>query len=151
MDKRYIFIFLLALTATAFGQNTNPRLRELELFLRQQPHGLQFTQKNDFDNSYIRCDWHAQLDTIAMSPSQLEKAINTIRTAFATLRKDATESYMYEYHQNNTDSIMYSIAFARDKFGELSKSHINNQVYFTKLFTKTIGMSPTKYRNTHNV
>ena len=28
---------------------------------------------------------------------------------------------------------------------------INNQVYFTKLFTKTIGMSPTKYRNTHNV
>ncbi|MBQ5455225.1 MAG: AraC family transcriptional regulator, partial [Prevotella sp.] len=28
---------------------------------------------------------------------------------------------------------------------------INNQVYFTKLFTKTIGMSPTKYRDTHNV
>ena len=129
MDKRYIFIFLLALAATVFGQNTNPRLRELELFLRQQPHGLQFTQKNDFDNSYIRCDWHAQLDTIAMSPSQLEKAINTIRTAFATLRKDATESYMYEYHQNGADTISYNVAFS-DNDSEIDSHRSGNYVHY---------------------
>ena len=88
--------------------------RHLELFLREHSHGLDFTQRNDFDNSYIRCDWHAQLDTIAMTPSQLEDAINTIRTTFADMRKDATESYMYEYHQNGADTISFNVAYSDD-------------------------------------
>ena len=129
MDKRYIFIFLLALAATAFGQNTNPRLRELEDFLRRQPHGVQFTQKNDLNNHYIRYDWHAQIDTMTMSRQQLMNAFIVLREAFASMRKKATESYMYEYHKDGKDTINYSVAFSNDD-REMENHRSGNHIFY---------------------
>ena len=34
-------------------------------------------------------------------------AIDSIRTAFSSVRKDADESYMYEYHMGSADTISY--------------------------------------------
>jgi hypothetical protein len=128
MDKRYIFIFLLALAATAFGQNTNPRLRELEDFLRRQPHGVQFTQRNVVDAHVIRYDWRAQIDTITMWQPQLLNAFITLRETFASMRKEATESYMYEYHQDGKDTISYSVAFNDDR--EMDNHRSGNHIYY---------------------
>lgn len=130
MDKRYIFIFLMAWATTAFGQNTNVRLRELEDFLQQQPHGIQFVQKNDLEDPYIRYDWTAQIhtDTISMSRPQLMNAFYTLRDAFASMRKEATESYMYEYHKDGNDTISYSVAFNDNREMETLRS--GNDIYY---------------------
>ena len=92
MNKRYLIILGVVLATTAFGQNANPRLRQLEKYLQQHSHGIEFTQKSDGDGD-VWYSWRAQIDTVAMSPSQYEDAIDSIRTAFASVRKDAAESY----------------------------------------------------------
>ena len=129
MLRRYLLILLVVFVTTAFGQNTNPRLRELEDFLRRQPHGVQFTQKNDLNNHYIRYDWHAQIDTMTMSRTQLLNAFITLREAFTSTRKEATESYMYEYHKDGKDTINYSVAFSNDD-RELENHRSGNHIFY---------------------
>lgn len=142
MNRRYMLVSLFVLATSVWGQNTNPRIRQLEDFLRRQPHGIEFTQRNDFSVwNYISYDWHAQLDAIgenkkklvitkdmsreeklkvgqqidsinALTCQQLMDALDTIRLAFSSVRKEASESYMYEYHKEGNDSINYSVAFS---------------------------------------
>ena len=142
MNRRYMLVSLFVLATSVWGQNTNPRIRQLEDFLRRQPHGIEFTQRNDFSVwNYISYDWHAQLDAIgenkkklvitkdmsreeklkvgqqidsinALTCQQLMDALDTIRLAFSSVRKEASESYMYEYHKEGNDSISYSVAFS---------------------------------------
>lgn len=137
-----MFVSLFVLATSVWGQNTNPRIRQLEDFLRRQPHGIEFTQRNDFSVcNYISYDWHAQLDAIgenkkkpvitagmsreeklkvgqqidsinALTCQQLMDALDTIRLAFSSVRKEASESYMYEYHKEGNDSINYSVVFS---------------------------------------
>lgn len=142
MNRRYMLVSLFVLATSVWGQNTNPRIRQLEDFLRRQPHGIEFTQRNDLSVcNYISYDWHAQLDAIgenkkkpvitadmsreerlkvgqqidsinALTCQQLMDALDTIRLAFSSVRKEASESYMYEYHKEGNDSISYSVAFS---------------------------------------
>lgn len=142
MNRLYMFVSLFVLATSVWGQNTNPRIRQLEDFLRRQPHGIEFTQRNDFSVcNYISYDWHAQLDAIgenkkkpvitagmsreeklkvgqqidsinALTCQQLMDALDTIRLAFSSVRKEASESYMYEYHKEGNDSINYSVVFS---------------------------------------
>ena len=142
MNRRYMLVSLFVLATSVWGQNTNPRIRQLEDFLRRQPHGIEFTQRNYLSVcNYISYDWHAQLDAIgenkkklvitkdmnreeklkvgqqidsinALTCQQLMDALDTIRLAFSSVRKEASESYMYEYHKEGNDSISYSVAFS---------------------------------------
>ena len=142
MNRLYTLISIFVLATSVGGQNTNPRIRQLEDFLRRQPHGIEFTQRNDLSVcNYISYDWHAQLDAIgenkkkpvitagmsreeklkvgqqidsinALTCQQLMDALDTIRLAFSSVRKEASESYMYEYHKEGNDSISYSVAFS---------------------------------------
>ena len=142
MNRLYTLISLFVLATSVWGQNKNPRIRQLEDFLRRQPHGIEFTQRNDLSVcNYISYDWHAQLDAIgenkkkpvitadmsreeklkvgqqidsinALTCQQLMDALDTIRLAFSSVRKEASESYMYEYHKEGNDSISYSVAFS---------------------------------------
>ena len=137
-----MLVSLFVLATSVWGQNTNPRIRQLEDFLRRQPHGIEFTQRNYLSVcNYISYDWHAQLDAIgenkkkpvitadmsreeklkvgqqidsinALTCQQLMDALDTIRLAFSSVRKEASESYMYEYHKEGNDSISYSVAFS---------------------------------------
>ena len=115
MNRRFILLFIVAWATTAFGQNANPRLRQLEDYLQQHSHGIEFTQKSDGDGD-VWYSWRAQIDTVAMSPSQYEDAIDSIRTAFASVRKNAAESYMFEYHKDGGDTIRYSVVFRNDAY-----------------------------------
>ena len=142
MNRRFAFIGLIAFTTTALGQN--PRLRQLETYLQQHSHGIEFTQKSDGDGD-VWYSWRAVLDAIgkdankpqitpgmnkeamlqtihiqdsinALVRRQYEDAIDSIRTAFSSVRKDADESYMYEYHMGSADTISYSVVFRNDAY-----------------------------------
>ena len=115
MNKRYLIILGVVLATTAFGQNANPRLRQLEKYLQQHSHGIEFTQKSDGDGD-VWYSWRAELDAIgknenkpsitpgmnkeamlqtihlqdsinALVRRQYEDAIDSIRTAFSSVRK----------------------------------------------------------------
>ena len=116
MNRRFILLIIVAWATTAFGQrlrvgdaeasgmNANPRLGQLEEYLKEHSHGIQFDQINDVDD--IIYAWYAQVDSSnAQSIKRLEDAIDTIRIAFASVSKDAKESYRYEDHQNGGDTI----------------------------------------------
>lgn len=150
MNRRYTFLFLVALAVSAFGQpKVNPRLSQLEDFLRQTPHGVGFSQRN-LGSDYITYRWYAQLDGIgrnkkkpvitkdmskeewlrtgqqidsinAISQREMEDAIDSIRIAFAHVRKEATESYMYDYHRGCADTIHYSLVSRYDNAREIAK------------------------------
>ena len=156
MDRRIILSLLVALATTAFGQrlrvgdaeasgmNANPRLRQLEDYLRQHSHGIEFTQKSDGDGD-VWYSWRAEIDAIgkkenkpsvtpemnkeamlqtihirdsinALVRRQYEDAVDSIRIAFSSVRKDAAESYMYEYHRGSADTISYSVVFRNDAY-----------------------------------
>lgn len=69
-----------------------------------------------------------RLDSIhALRKQQIPRALDSIRIAFGYLAKEASESYMYEYHKNDTDTLKYSLAFGED-----------NETHFASHY-KTIG------------
>ena len=102
MNSRYILLYLLTLTITAFGQKANPHLCQLDdYFKNQDRYQIWHSQDNGSDICHTwRIDFNEQL-----TPSD----IDSIRNAFAYARKDASESYMYEYHKDGTDTIKYSM------------------------------------------
>ena len=69
-----------------------------------------------------------RLDSIyELRQQQMPKALDSIRITFANLAKQASESYMYEYHKNGSDTIKYSLAFGQD-----------NEIHFASHY-RTIG------------
>ena len=69
-----------------------------------------------------------RLDSIhALRQQQIPRALDSIRIAFGQLVKEASESYMYEYHKNGTDTLKYSLAFGQD-----------NETHFTSHY-RTVG------------
>ena len=154
--KKFITAMLLAtFTATVQGQQPNPRLTQLDEFLQQQEKYFQHTQTNAQEGSITHYlhgsisgfnywvskwadttpeEWKQRVlreqDSInAQTWQRVDKVLDSIRMAFACLGKEASESYMYEYHKNGTDTIKYSLAFQRGN-DTLFSSRINNQVYF---------------------
>ena len=153
--KKYIFTLLLAfLTATAQGQ-PNQRLHQLEEFFQQQGINVSHKQTNAIDGSITHM-MHAypsmvnlqapsfpediseeekqrlihKYDSInALRRQYFDNILDSIRITFATLGKDASENYMYEYHKNGVDTISYSLAFLGENDTPQS-SRINNLVIF---------------------
>lgn len=65
-----------------------------------------------------------RLDSIqAVRLQQMSKALDSIRITFADLAKQASESYMYEYHKNGYDTIKYSIDFGQDSVARYSSHY----------------------------
>ena len=102
MNRRYILLCFLALTMTAFGQKANPYLCQLEEYFKNQDRSQIWYSQANYDA--IGHTWHIEFNE-QLTPSD----IDAIRNAFANARKDASESYMYEYHKDGTDSIKYSL------------------------------------------
>ena len=153
--KKYIFTLLLAfLTATAHGQ-PNQRLHQLEEFFQQQGINVSHKQTNAIDGCITHM-MHAypsmvnlqapsfpediseeekqrlihKYDSInALRRQYFDNILDSIRITFATLGKDASENYMYEYHKNGVDTISYSLAFLGEN-DTLQSSRINNLVIF---------------------
>ena len=150
--KKIITVMLsVAFAATIQGQLPNPRLTQLDEFMRQQEPYFMHTQTNNAPEGVITHYFHGSIsgyniwtskesevsewlvhrrDSInAKTWQRVDKVLDSIRIAFACLGKEASESYMYEYHKNGTDTIKYSLAFQRGN-DSLFSTRINNQVYF---------------------
>ena len=79
MNRRYTFVFLVALATTAFGQR--PRLCQMDEYLRKQ---------------------------------KTQVTTDSIRHFFASMSREASESYRFEYHKDDVDTIKYELAFRAD-------------------------------------
>ena len=150
MKKIITVILSVAFAATIQGQLPNPRLTQLDEFMKQQEEYFTHTQTNTPGGRIIHSlhgsisgnniwsskenktnEWfvHWQDSINAQTWQRVDKVLDSIRIAFACLGKEASASYMYEYHKDGTDTIKYSLAFQRGNDTLLS-SRINNQVYF---------------------
>ena len=156
MKKFFIVILLASVAIAARSQQSNTQLRQLEQYLQEQGYGVSHTQSTGTERG-ISHQWSALLNAYIIHPQsaidstmseaalrrivhqydsinhlrrqRLTQALDSIRTTFARLGKDASESYLYEYHKDGTDTIKYSLAFRRDD-GALRTYRYNNSVYF---------------------
>lgn len=156
MKKVITLMLLVALCLTAQGQQLNAQLLQLENYFRQQGYKIRHTQSNSRGKEGIRHTYQAFFSENTFAPSfvqapseevrqmvlgkhdsirvqrtkKLEQTIDSIRVTFALLGKQASESYMYEYHKDDTDTIKYSLAFRLDD-DSLHATRIKNNVYFS--------------------
>ncbi|MBO4674024.1 MAG: hypothetical protein J5616_06720 [Bacteroidaceae bacterium] len=156
MKKLFTCVLLVALCLTAQGQQPNEKLRQLEGYLRQQGYNIKHTQSNSRGKEGVRHTYQAFIAENTFAPSFVEapseevrqmvlskhdsinaqrmkklgQAIDSIRITFALLGKQASESYMYEYHKEDVDTIKYSLAFRQDD-DTLLATRIKNNVYFS--------------------
>ena len=117
MNRLYILLCFLALTTTSFGQ-----LSQLdEYFKKQDRYKIWHSQSNG--SNIIGHTWRIEFNE-PLTPSD----IDSIRNAFANARKDASESYMYEYHKDGTDSIKYSLLkrYHLSKLSDFEKALFEN-------------------------
>lgn len=156
MKKIFIIILMASVAIAARSQQSNPQLHQLEQFIQEQGYAVSHTQSTGTERG-ISHQWSALLNAYIIHPQSaidstmseaalrrivhqydsinhlrrlhLTQALDSIRTTFARLGKDASESYLYEYHKDGTDTIKYSLAFRRDD-GALRTYRYNNSVYF---------------------
>lgn len=156
MKKLLIIMLLAFITVAANSQEPSNQLRQLENYLQEQGFVISHTQSSGTERG-VTHQWHALLNVYTLNPQSsidetkteeenqqmvhqydsinrlrrqsMVNAIDSIRITFASLGKDASESYLYEYHKNGTDTIKYSLAFSRDD-DTLHRSRYGNSVYF---------------------
>ena len=111
MNRRYALIWLLALATTVFAQSTtetpNQRLRQLENYLQEQGLIKMTDHKPNASKTKKRHNRGGQLTT---PPKQA--VIDSIRTVFTDLSKEARESHQYEKHFNGNDTLEYALVFS---------------------------------------
>lgn len=156
MKKLFTCVLLVALCLTAQGQQSNEKLRQLEDYLHQQGYNVKHTQSNSKGKEGVRHTYQVFFSENTFAPSfvqapseevrqmvlskhdsirtervkKLEQTIDSIRVTFALLGKQASESYMYEYHKEDADTIKYSLAF-RQNDDSIHSTRIKNNVYFS--------------------
>ena len=141
MKKLFAFICLSAFAVFAFCQEPNKQLQQLEKYLQESGCSFFYSQYNQDGDANIKHRWTASLyETWGEMPVRenqseeerkqyldifervygqrrrnLENALDSIRLTFARLGKESSESYLYEYHKDDIDTIKYALAFARSK------------------------------------
>lgn len=138
MKRIFAIMLMVAIAASAYSQNANQRLSQLEAYLHELGYEVRHSQSNGHrgithhwyshihDNGpiWMWLPWYEEDSTIirmrndsirALEQQKIEKALDSIRITFALLGKEATESYTYEYHRNDTDTIKYTLAFRHDE------------------------------------
>lgn len=156
MKKIFTIILMASVAIAARSQQSNPQLHQLEQFIQEQGYAVSHTQSTGTERG-IAHQWSALLNAYIIHPQsaidstmseaalrrivhqydsinhlrrlRLTQVLDSIRTTFARLGKDASESYLYEYHKDGTDTIKYSLAFRRDD-GALRTYRYNNSVSF---------------------
>lgn len=155
MKKILTFMLLTAIATTAHSQEANDRISQLENYLQELGFGVRHSQSNSYERG-VTHQWHSFLSVVTLNPpfndknlseaaqqriiqtydsinthrrQQMESALDSIRHTFASLGKDASESYLYEYHKDGTDTIKYSLAFRQEE-DSLYSSRYGNNIYF---------------------
>lgn len=148
---------LLAFVATAVhSQEPNQQLRQLEKYLQGQGFSVGHVQSSGNEkgvthrfsallyvfgvnpelmyDSTLTAEQNQQRVHLADSinkqrQQQVLDAVDSIRLCFARLGKDASESYLYEFHKNGMDTIKYSLSFKKDN-DTLYSYRRGNMIYF---------------------
>ena len=95
------------MVAPLSGQGQNPRLRQLEDYLQEQGLIKMVDRRPNASKTKKRHNKGGQLTT---PPKQA--VIDSIRTVFTDLSKEAMESHQYEKHAYDTDTIEYALVFS---------------------------------------
>lgn len=131
MKRIFAIMLMVAVAASAYTQNANERLRQLEAYLQELGFEVRHSQSNSHRGithywySYIDEYFFEDMDSflnlkisdsiMTLRRQNVANALDSIRITFALLGKEATESYTYEYHRNDTDTIKYTLAFRQDE------------------------------------
>lgn len=156
MKKSLIFLSFCALSLIT-GAQPNERLQALEQMLQEQSFGVTHIQRS---SRGIEQRWmstlHLSLELPRLAPEQwskwsndeqkaflrrndsirvlqkqrIEEAVNLIRCTFSTLAAEASESYMYEVHNRECDTIRLSMAW-RDGDHALNSWHGDGGVHYS--------------------
>ena len=105
MNRRFIILFIIALATTAFGQNQ--RLQQLENYLQEQGLIKMVDRKPNASKTKKRHNKGGQLTT---PPKQA--VLDSIRTVFTALSKEAAESHLYENHKDGADTLEYALVLS---------------------------------------
>jgi hypothetical protein len=95
------------MVAPLSGQGQNPRLRQLENYLQDQGLIKMVDRKPNASKTKKR---HNKGGLLTTPPKQA--VIDSIRTVFTDLSKEAMESHQYENHDDGTDTIEYALVFS---------------------------------------
>ena len=98
---------MLRPTASTETGQPNPRLRQLENYLQEQGLIKMVDHKPNASKTKKRHNKGGQLTT---PPSQA--ILDSIRTVFTDLSKEAMESHQYEKHADGTDTLEYALVFS---------------------------------------
>ncbi len=155
MKKILTFMLWATLTATTYGQQPNVRLTQLEQYLPTQYINVNKRQDNSAGKITYMIEtggvnhtggWESYFkkglseeerqqrvltvnSRITQKRQKMEGVIDYFRTTFASLGKDAPESYLYEFHKNGLDTIKYSYMGPSHEFANFeyhNKPHKNN-------------------------
>ena len=118
------------------GMKADPRLCQLDEYFKKQGHygvihsqnngiGISHTWQIIFQSGLVLFHEGVNNETLnrvvskkdsvdAICQQLMPSVIDTIRNVLASVRKDASESYMYEYHKDGKDTIRYTLAFRYD-------------------------------------
>lgn len=165
MKKIFTIILLATFSAAVFSQESNKQLLQLEKYLQESGCSFFYSQYNQDGDANIKHRWTASLhatwadmpvrenqseekgkqsleifERFSQRRRNLENALDSIRLTFARLGKESSESYLYEYHKDDIDTIKYALAFARSK---VDPAKANNESTYP-------GDSLVKYTNKYN-
>lgn len=149
MKKIMLAIVLTVICSTVSAQ-INPKFTELENYMQELGIEVSYTQCNRGggieheryaglgtlhrrarDNDETTQHYLDSVDAKRNRPKQM--ALDSIRRTFSALSSTAAESYMFEYHRGQQDTIEYSIAFAKEDVDSAPSFKHNNAVYFKNM------------------
>ena len=139
MNRVLLFILLASSALTAYCQELNEHLRNLENYLQQQGYHVSHTLSNGSGGT-INQQWSVALNVVTLGPDvndsmseqqkqslvqtydsinnlrrqKIVSALDSIRHTFARLGEKSSETYLYEYHKNGVDTIKYSLVFTKN-------------------------------------
>ena len=143
MKKILSVILLAAVTTSAYTQKPNERLTRLEEFLQKESSVCISHKQLNCTGRGIEHQWYAWFSEItsktprfnfdekvseaarrrliesydSISAARHQRVVTMLdstRLTFALLGKDASESYTYEYHKGEIDTIKYTLAFREE-------------------------------------
>ena len=166
MKKLFAFICLSAFAIFAFCQEPNKQLQQLEKYLQESGCSFYYNQYNQDGDANIKRRWVAHLHAIweempvhenqseeewkqtlatyerlfGQKRRNIENALDSIRLTFARLGKKSSESYLYEFHKDDIDTIKYALAFARSRVDPANEStHLDDSlVKYTNKYHNSI-------------
>lgn len=150
--REYLLTIVVIALCTGASAQVSTKFTELEHYMQEHGLPVSYEQRNvgegiehvrsaSFWITHLRVtglekeagSQHA-LDSIdAMRNKPLLMALDSIRRTFSALAAVASESYMYEYHKEERDTIEYSIAFVREDGDSVLSWKNNNAVVFRNM------------------